>query len=139
MEFDSTPRLMHPCSALDSSNGIPKLELALLQPEVQTLIHKNAIEGATMSVGFYAHIFTVPTKNGKLRPVFNMKPLNKFIRAHSSRMTTLKMLASAIRRCDYSVSLDLSDAYFHVNVNPSHGHFLRLKEKSFSSRPCLLG
>lgn len=39
-------------------------------------------------------------------------------------MATLKMVASSIRRNDFAVSLDLSDAYFHVNVAPSHMRFL---------------
>lgn len=58
-----------------------------------------------------------------------MKPLNRFIKARGFRMATLKMVATVIRQQDFAVSLDLSDAYFHVYVAPAHHRFLHFKFK----------
>lgn len=129
LEFESPPTLMHPRSAPDSSKGIPAHKVATLEVEVQSLLSKRAIEHASPRVGFYARIFLVLKKNGKLRPVFNMKLLNRFIKARGFHMATLKMVAAAIRHNDFAVSLDLSDAHFHVNVAPEHRCFLCFKFK----------
>lgn len=56
-----------------------------------------------------------------------MKPLNAFIVGRSFQMDTLKIVAGALRKGDYMVSLDLSDAYFHLNANPRVRRFLRFK------------
>lgn len=42
-------------------------------------------------------------------------------------MATLRMVAAAIRKDDYVISLDLSDAYFHVRVDARFRRFLRFK------------
>lgn len=42
-------------------------------------------------------------------------------------MAMLRMVAAAIRRDDYVVSLDLSDAYFHVQIFPQFRGFMRFK------------
>lgn len=120
---------MHPRSVPDSSKGVSRDKCALLEREVNTLLEKNAIERSPAHLGFYDRIFLVPKKNRKLRPGFNMKPLNEFIKARGFCMVTLKKVASAIRPQDFAISLDLSDAYFHVNVAPSHRRFLRFKFK----------
>lgn len=53
----------------------------------------------------------------------------RFIVGLGFRMATLKMVAGALRKGDHVVSLDLSDAYFHLSVSPSFRHFLRFKFK----------
>lgn len=95
--------------------------------EIKTLISKGAIECAPKATGFHARVFLVPKKNGKLRLVFNMKPLSRFIAAKSFKMATLKMVARLLRLGDFVVSLDLSDTYFHVCIHPASHCFLRFQ------------
>lgn len=42
-------------------------------------------------------------------------------------MATLKMVAHSLCHGDHVVSLDLSDAYFHVRIHPSFRRFLRFQ------------
>lgn len=42
-------------------------------------------------------------------------------------MATLKMVAASLRRHDFVVSLDLSDTYFHLNIDRSFRRFLHFK------------
>ena len=49
----------------------------------------------------------VPKKTGTFRPVFNLKPLNQFVRKEAFKMATIRTVANAIRSGDFAVSLDL--------------------------------
>ena len=40
-------------------------------------------------------------------------------------MLTLKQLLTAINPGDWFVTIDLTDAYFHVAIHPDHRQFLR--------------
>ena len=49
-----------------------------LQEEVRTLLLKGAVElvNPPLTPGFYSHLFLVPKKNGKMRPVIDLSVLN---------------------------------------------------------------
>lgn len=70
LEFKAT--LSQACSA------IARLSLQGSSTQmVSDFIKKRAIERLPAQVGFYVHIFLFPKKNRKMRPLFNMKPLNQ--------------------------------------------------------------
>jgi hypothetical protein len=50
----------------------------LHQEEVHTLLQKGAVElvNPPLTPGFYSHLFLVPKKNGKMRPVIDLSVLN---------------------------------------------------------------
>ncbi|KAF7241744.1 Solute carrier family 15 member 2 [Varanus komodoensis] len=75
--------------------------------------------------GFYSRYFTVPKRDGGLRPILNLRDLNKFIVPKQFRMTTLQNILPLLRREDWFASLDLKDAYFHISFHPSYRRFLR--------------
>ena len=55
-------------------------ESEIVQSEIQTLLDKGAIEHVEYTQGeFISTLFLVPKKNGDLRPVINLKPLNFFV------------------------------------------------------------
>lgn len=118
-------------------------KLKLLKEALQNLIDKQAIEPAAPSIDFYAHIFLVPKKRGKMHPVFNMKLLNWFIVACSCKMVMLKMVCCSFWEEDFVVSLDLPDAYFHVQIAPDFQRFLHFKLEGqifqFTAMPFSLG
>ena len=62
---------------------------------------------------------------GQLRPIINLKPLNRYITTQRFRMTTIKDVFQLLQRKDWAICLDLKDAYFHVPVHPRHRRFLQ--------------
>ena len=70
------------------------------------------------SLGFYFQVFLVPKKNGKLQRVINCWPLNQCILCPHFWMETVASISSAVQPGDWAMSLDLTDAYFHVPIAP---------------------
>lgn len=99
-----------------------------LDLEVQKLLEKHAVEIVPSSqalTGFYSTFFLVPKKNGKMRPVINLRPLNRYIRKEHFKMDTLTSVISLVQKGDWAISLDLEDAYLHIPIHKSHRKYLR--------------
>ena len=124
IEFIESPPL-----ALPSGGGaLSRLRenMKALDEEVQSLHVKGAIETAlNPTLGFYSHLFIVPKKGGGQRPVINLKPLNAYVVKKSFHMTTLKEVTQAIRKDDWSITIDLKDAFLHIPVHMDYRRFLR--------------
>ncbi len=93
-----------------------------------TLLEKGAIEmvpPALSESGFYSRYFLVPKKDGGLRPILDLRRLNHTLMRRPFRMITLKQILSQICTGDWFCSLDLKDAYFHIQIAPHHRRFLR--------------
>ncbi len=75
--------------------------------------------------GFYSRYFVVPKKDGGLRPILDLRLLNRSVSRLKFRMLTVKQVVSQIRSEDWFVTIDLKDAYFHMSILPSHRKFLR--------------
>ncbi len=100
----------------------------VLCSEVMTLLEKGAIEmvpPALRGSGFYSRYFLVPKKDGGLRPILDLRRLNHALMRRPFRMITLKQILSHIPTEDWFCSLDLKDAYFHIQIAPHHRRFLR--------------
>lgn len=87
-------------------------------------------EEARQIPGFHSSIFVIPKKNGEIRPVFNLKRLNQYLGPPHFKMETIREVAHLLRKIDYLVSIDLSDAFLHIPVHPNSRKFLRFKWKS---------
>ena len=100
----------------------------VLLEEVHSLLRKNAIELVPRGQerqGWYGHYFLVPKKTGDLRPILNLKPLNKKLVVDTFTMETLRQVIVAVSPGEWLAAIDLKDAYFHVPIHPSHKKFLR--------------
>ncbi len=100
----------------------------VLRSEVMTLLEKGAIEMVSPALsesGFYSRYFLVPKKDGGLRPILDLRRLNHALMRRPFRMITLKQILSQICTEDWFCSLDLKDAYFHIQIAPHHRRFLR--------------
>ena len=99
----------------------------IVDSEVKALLAKGAIqEVKTLSPSFVSNIFLVPKKDGGMRPIINLKPLNRqFISAPHFRMDTIKDVSNILRPGDFCASIDLKDAYFHLPIHPQSVHLLR--------------
>ena len=100
---------------------------AALRQEVRSLLRKRAIEPVvrTGSPGFYSHLFVVPKPGGRWRPVIDLSILNRHLVIPKFKMETARALRRSIRRYDYAVSIDLSDAYLHVPMHQNTRRYLR--------------
>ena len=110
--------------ARPSISRVSKDEAAAIEQEVIALLHKRAIEEAT-TTGFTSRLFTIPKSTGDLRPVLNLRPLNRYVPARSFKMETVKSVCNMIQKNDYLTSIDLADAFLHILIHPSHRKFLQ--------------
>ena len=100
---------------------------SLIRQEVNTMLTKQAIEEVKgdIGLGYYSRLFLVAKKNGKLRPVINLKKLNKFLDIPRFHMETIQTVWETLSPGNYTFSLDLQDAYFHVPIHVNFRKYLR--------------
>ncbi len=112
----------------------------VLRAEVAVLLAKDAIEPvppAEMKSGFYSPYFIVPKKGGGLRPILDLRVLNRALHKLPFRMLTQRRIFQCVRPLDWFAAIDLKDAYFHVSILPRHRPFsaLRSRGEHTSTRP----
>ncbi len=99
-----------------------------LRQEIGCLLEKGAVERVPLNElesGFYSRYFVVPKRDGGLRPILDLRPINKALCKRPFRMITLKQILAQIRPGDWFASVDLKDVYFHIQIAPHHRRFLR--------------
>ncbi|KAI2643946.1 ORF V: Enzymatic polyprotein [Labeo rohita] len=114
------------CGVLTTS--VQGSNTAVLRAEIAVLLAKGAIEtvpSAEMKKGFYSPYFIVPKRGGGLRPILDLRVLNRALLKLPFKMLTLKHILTYVRFQDWFVAIDLKDAYFHVSILPRHRPFLR--------------
>ena len=103
-------------------------EQSLRIEEVQKLQSKGAVAELALTEadrGFYSSLFLVPKKDGGMRPVINLKGLNKFVAPQHFKMEGLHTLKDLLRRYDWMTKLDLKDAFFMIPIHSSSRPALR--------------
>ncbi len=101
---------------------------SVLQQELSSLLQKRVIEEIPQSdieQGFFSHYFLVPKRDGGLRPILDLRRLNFSLYKGKLKMLTMKTIMSQIQGGDWFVTIDLKDAYFHIQVIQRHRKFLR--------------
>lgn len=123
LEFTTKP----PFSGVRQTN-VNAQNAAILQLEVEKLLQKGAIEPVTpaeMGTGFYSTFFVVPKKTGDLRPIINLKPLNRYLRKQHFKMDCLSKVINLVQQGDWAISIDLADAYLHIPIHVRFRKYLR--------------
>ncbi len=108
--------------------SVKAVDTHVLRAEIAVLLAKDAIElvpPADMRSGFYSPYFIVPKKSGGLRPILDLRVLNRSLHKLPFKMLTQKRIFECIRPRDWFAAIDLKDAYFHVSILPRHRPFLR--------------
>ena len=67
--------------------------------------------------GFYSTLFLVPKKNGKMRPVINLQPFNRYQVKKHFKLDSMNKVIQLVEKGDWSITLDLADAYFHLKYS----------------------
>ncbi len=114
-------------------NGVLETSVAVrnapvLREEIAVLLAKDAIEPvppAEMRQGFYSPYFIVPKKGGGLRPILDLRVLNRALHKLPFKMLTHRRMIKCIQPQDWFAAIDLKDAYFHASILPRHRPFLR--------------
>ena len=74
LEFKDQPQQSHRPQTVETSH-----QSRVISEEVQKLLEKGAIQEVSENEdGFYSRLFLVPKKDGQMRPVINLRPLNQF-------------------------------------------------------------
>ncbi len=88
----------------------------VLREEIAVLLAKDAIEPdppAEMRHGFYSPYFIIPKKGGGLRPILDLRVLNRALHKLPFKMLTHRRMINYIKPQDWFAAIDLKDAYFH--------------------------
>ena len=99
---------------------------------IQSLIPKGAISVVNpCPQQFISTLFLVEKGQGtgELRPVINLKALNKFLPKEKFKMEGLHTARALPRKGDYVMKLDLKDAYYAVPIHPESRKYLRFQFK----------
>ena len=103
-------------------------QLRTISEEMQKLIEKGAIQEVSENEeGFYSRIFLVPKKDGQMRPVINLRPLNQFLVHNHFKMEGMHVVRDLLQKNDWMTRIDLKDAYFSIPINPQHQKFLQFR------------
>lgn len=105
---------------------LTKFETKNLNTEIQTLIHQRVLEKSTFRTGFLSTMFPVPKPNKKVRPIINLKGLNKYLTPKKFRLLNHFKVPRFLQKGDFLIKIDISQAYFHIPVTNRHRRFLSI-------------
>ncbi len=108
--------------------SVKPADAPVLRAEIAVLLAKDAIEPvppADMRSGLFSPYFIVPKKGGGLRPILDLRVLNRALHKLPFKMLTQKRIFGCVHPLDWFAAIDLKDAYFHVSILPRHRPFLR--------------
>ncbi len=102
---------------------------SVLRQELSSLLQKGVIEEVPQSdveQGFFSRYFLIPKRDGCLRPILDLRRLNFSLYKGKFKMLTMKTIMSQVQGGgDWFVTINLKDAYFHIQVVQRHRRFLR--------------
>ena len=79
--------------------------------------------------GFYSTLFLVPKKDGRTRPVINLKRLNEFISPQDFKMEGMHTVRDLLRENDWLTKVNQKNAYFMVPIHEIDRKYLRFSVK----------
>ena len=98
----------------------------LMDKEILEFVSKNIVEKTVHEEGeIISNIFPRTKKSGKTRIIGNFKDLNAEICYHKFKQTTIQTIIDMMRPNQFMCSIDLTDAYYCIKVDPSYRKFLK--------------
>lgn len=74
---------------------------------------------------FYSSAFLVPKKEGRWRPVINLKAFDWWVKPQHFKMEGIHTLRVLLVQNNWPAKLDLEDVYFTVPIHQDHQKFHR--------------
>ncbi len=91
----------------------------VLREEIAVLLAKDAIEPVPPAeMRLYCPYFIVPKKGGGLRPILDLRVLNRALHKLPFKILTHRRMIKCIQTQNWFAAIDLKDAYFHVSILP---------------------
>ncbi|XP_049870314.1 uncharacterized protein LOC126369793 [Pectinophora gossypiella] len=81
---------------------------------------------AQITPSFLSKMFIAPKSNGGLRPIFDLRGLNRFVHSKHFQLIPHASVPEFLQKEDWMVKIDMSNAYFHVPIAEAHRCYLRL-------------
>lgn len=99
-----------------------------MEKVVQDYLERGVIK-EVHPAGQSTYPFFLIQQGEKLRPILDLRPLNKFIRYHHFKMEGIQVARTMIREQDWFCKIDLKDAYHSVSLSPRAKQHLGFKSK----------
>ena len=80
---------------------------------------RGNMRGSLYKKCFYSRSFLIPKKDGSMRSVIDLSPLNCFIETphfQTEHLTTVKSLLKQFKQAHFMTKLDLKDAYLSMAI-----------------------
>ncbi|XP_063897312.1 uncharacterized protein LOC135118658 [Helicoverpa armigera] len=125
LPFRSKPPLTYPgqnflkCIATKVSLEMTRVIQDL---KMQGILEKPAV----VDPGFFSKMFLIKKADGGLRPIFDLKALNRYIATKHFYLISQLDIVTFLQANDWLVKIDLHQAYFHLCVAETHRRFLRV-------------
>ena len=105
-----------PCQKTEPKMNLSETDSEILNMEIQNMLSKNAVEIAFPGPEsqFLSTLFVRQKKDGGVRPIFNLKTLNKCVTYEHFKMEGFHMIKSLLKQNDFMVKVDLKDAYLCI-------------------------
>jgi hypothetical protein len=125
IKFEETPVQTKPTGQLRYKFE----ERCFLEREIEELVEKGVLERVNHVPGEYiSNVFLREKKDkGKFRMILNLKKLNEYIKDEHFKMDTLVAALNMVYQDCWFLSLDFTDAYYTISVNPESRKFLRFE------------
>ena len=99
---------------------------AALEQQIQNFLSRDIlVESHHESTEFISPFFLREKMNGIFRMILNLKEFNRFIVYHHFKMDNIESCIHLMKALCFMASIDLSDAYFSVPVDPSYQKYLK--------------
>ena len=126
--FSRVPPLSQPGDAKETRWDRDRM--TAIRTEVRDLVRKKAVrkvswQEAMKKPGYYSRMFCVSKADGSKRPIINLRPMNRFVRKEKFKMETVQNVRELLRPGLWGATIDLRDAFYHVNVHRKSRKFLR--------------
>ncbi len=122
------PSIQTQTAPFQRRGAVPNIASKRAGSETRGTLEKGAIEKVPpneQESGFYSSYFVIPKRDGGAPPDSRSQTHQQSAWQAPFRMLTLKQILAQIRPGDWFASVDLKDAYFHIQIAPHHRRFLR--------------
>ena len=102
------------------------MEAQQMDRAIANLLAKGAVKAVQpQDYQFTSTLFLVEKDNEEFRPVINLRALNCFLGKEPFKMEGLHVVRSLLQKGDFTMKLDLKDAYYAIPIHPTHRKYLR--------------